>query len=376
MSTRREFMRRIGAAGVLTAADVPLGLADMSNSTVAPKTAMTKYKVPHSDLLVSRIAYGWSSLGGEWDTLPLDPGRIPIAERVIHTAYEKGITLFDHADIYTYGKSEAVFGEVLKRSPGMRDEIIIQSKCGVHLSSPIADPPVADPHLMDSSYDHIVRSVEGSLRRLGTDHLDVLLLHKPDALVEPEEVAKAFDGLQRTGKVRYFGVSNHTAGQIALLKQYVAQPLVINQVELGLMHAALITEGLDANHEGSRRLTQDYSGAAGTLDYCRLHEIQLQAYSPVRGLLTKSPDASQPLNDTMRLLAELSQKRNCSPFAIALAWVLRHPANIVPIIGPEKPEHIIDNCAADRLDLSRSEWYQLLYAATGVSPKSLMGKLG
>jgi predicted oxidoreductase len=350
--------------------------ADIGTSTLPPATAMRKYKVPHTELSVSRIAYGWFDLGGAWDQQPLDKTRIPLAERVIHTAFENGIDLFDNADIYTYGKSEEAFGEVLKRSPGLRDKIVIQSKCGVYLSFPDVDPPPADPNRMDSSYEHIVRAVEGSLRRLSTDRLDILLLHKPDALVEPEEVAKAFDELQRTGKVRYFGVSNHTAGQIELLKKCVRQPIVINQIELSLMQPALITEGLDANHGGSRRFIQEYSGSAGTLDYCRLHDIQVQAYSPVRGLTNNTLNASSTVNETMRLLTELGQKNNCSPFALALAWVLRHPAHFVPVIGSEKPEHINDNCKSDRVDLSRAEWYQLLYAATGVSPKAQMYKLG
>jgi predicted oxidoreductase len=184
--------------------------------------------------------------------------------------------------------------------------------------------------------------------------------------VEPDEVAKAFDHLHESGKVRYFGVSNHTAGQIELLKKSVRQPLVVNQVQLGLMHPYLIAEGLDFNRQGDRRLEQEYVGAAGLLDYCRQNDIQIQAYSPVRGLSAKAPGATESAKQTRQLLQEMSEKKSSSPFALGLAWLLRHPAGIVPIVGANKPEHIIENCTADTVALERREWYSLLYAATGL----------
>lgn len=370
MSTRRDFIQQFGAAGVLAAT---VNSAARAGSTPVPVArAITSYKLPHTDLQVSRLAYGWTGLGGSWDDKPTTSEQILIAERAIHAAYDNGITLFDLADVYALGKSEAAFGEVLKRSPGLREKIVIQSKCGLRLSLPVADPPRSDPHHIDCSYEHIVSAAEASLRRLGTDRLDILLLHRPDALVEPEEVARAFDDLQRSGKVRYFGVSNHTGGQIELLKSCLTQPLIVNQVQLGLMHPELITDGIDMNREGERRLTQGYSGAAGTLDYCRLSNIQIQAYSPVRGLRKATPGDSQAVQKSEELLAALSREKGSSPFALGLSWLLRHPARIVPIIGATRPEHIVENCTADRIKLERREWYALLYAATGVPPVKVL----
>ncbi|MDQ4076692.1 MAG: aldo/keto reductase, partial [Chloroflexota bacterium] len=233
---------------------------------------MKTYRVPETELDVSRIGYGCMGLGS-WDQTPITDAEKSKAAEVVTTAFEQGINLFDHADIYALGKAEAVFGEVLQQMPELRDNIVIQSKCGIRFRD---DPRPGAPARYDFSYDHIIRSVEGSLQRLQTDYLDILLLHRPDPLVEPEEVARAFDELQRSGKVRYFGVSNHTAGQIALLQNSIDQPLVINQIELNLLHAHPINEGVIANQEGG-----EYTAAAGTLDYCRLHDIMLQAWSPV-----------------------------------------------------------------------------------------------
>jgi predicted oxidoreductase len=206
--------------------------------------------------------------------------------------------------------------------------------------------------------------VEGSLRRLNTSHLDVLLLHRPDALVEPEEVAKAFAELQRNGKVRYFGVSNHTAAQIALLQKHLDQPLVINQVELNLLHAHLINDGIVANQEGDQ-----YTAAAGTLEYCRLHNMMIQAWSPVAGgkLIDPPPEAEERVRNTVERVAELAKDKDTSKEAIVLAWLLRHPARIQPIVGTTNPNRLVASCLADRLDLGREEWYALFVAARGTS---------
>jgi predicted oxidoreductase len=182
---------------------------------------MKTSQIPHTDLLISRIGYGCAGLVG-WDKTLVSTDEINKASRVIHTAYEHGITLFDHANLYAFGKSEATFGEVLKRVPGLRDKIVIQSKCGQSFPE---DWQPGSPVRVDLSHEGIVRSVEGSLKRLATDYLDILLLHLPDALMEPQDVAAAFDELHRAGKVRYFGVSNHTAAQIQVLKECLRQPL-------------------------------------------------------------------------------------------------------------------------------------------------------
>ena len=220
---------------------------------------------------------------------------------------------------------------------------------------------------MDLSREHIVSAVEGSLKRLGTDRLDILLLHAVDALVQPQEVADAFENLHRSGKVRYFGVSNYHASQIALLKRSVRQPLVVNQIQISLARPAALTEGMEFTLSVSKprqRGAEDLKlPGGGTMDYCRLNDIQVQAWSPLRGVVNPPADAGPKLVATTQLLAELAKKKSTTPAVVALAWLLRHPAAIVPIIGGGNPEHIVENCAADRLVLSRDEWYDLFAAA-------------
>lgn len=320
---------------------------------------MKTYRIPQTDLEVSRLGYGCMNLGGSWDQTPLTAAEKAKVARLVVTAHEQGINLFDHADIYTRGKSEAVFGEILQQIPGLRDRIVLQSKCGIRFKD---DPQPGDPPRYDFSYSHIVRSVEGSLRRLQTDRLDVLLLHRPDPLVEPEEVAQAFDELQRSGKARHFGVSNHTPAQIALLQKYVNQPLVINQVELNLLHAHLINDGIVAN-----QMEGYYAAAAGTLDYCRLHGILIQAWAPVAGgkLIDPPAQAEARVRNAASLVAKLAGDKGTSKEAIVLAWLLRHPAGIQPIIGTTHPDRLTASCLADQVTLSREEWVALFVAARG-----------
>ena len=320
---------------------------------------MNTYPLPHTHLNVSRIAYGCMNLGGSWADTPPTAEEKSRAARLLETALEQGINFFDHADIYTRGKSETVFGEFLAGNPGLREKIILQSKCGIRFAD---DPVPGVPGRYDFSYTHIIRSVEGSLQRLQTNYLDILLLHRPDPLVEPVEVAQAFDELHQTGKVRHFGVSNHTAGQIALLQKYVRQPLIVNQVELNLLHSGLITEGILANQDGV-----PHTAALGTLDYCRLNGIMIQAWAPVAGgkLFTPEPDAVEPDQQTAALIAHLAAEKGTTREAIALAWLLRHPAGIQPIIGTTHRDRLIASCAADTVSLTREEWYALLVAARG-----------
>lgn len=320
---------------------------------------MKTYRIPQTNLEVSRIGYGCGNLGGNWNTEPLTAPQKSQAVKLVVTAFEQGINLFDHADIYTQGKSETVFGMVLEQLPDLRDKIIIQSKCGIRFPN---DPQPGDPGRYDFSYRHIIDSVEGSLRRLKTSHLDILLLHRPDPLVEPEEVAQAFNELQSSGKVRYFGVSNHTGAQIALLQKYLAQPLVVNQVQLSLSHVYLIDDGIVANRSGVQ-----YAGVAGTLDYCRLHDIMLQAWSPVGGgkLLNLPAQAEERLQKTAELITQLAQAKGTSKEAIVLGWLLKHPAHIQPIIGTTNVEHLRASCESDRITLSREEWVILFVAARG-----------
>jgi predicted oxidoreductase len=367
MSTRRGFLTQSAAAGIVAVAGIRFAAAASPN-VAGPKTAMRTYKIPHTDLVVSRIAYGCAGLA-PWGSAPLSAADQAKATTLINTAYDNGITFFDHADIYAGGKAEAAFGQALRQSPGLREKITIQSKCGQKVMA----GGVAHA---DLSRVHIVSAVEGSLRRLGTDRLDALLLHIADSLVEPSEVAEAFDALHRSGKVRYFGVSNHNATQIELLKKSVRQPIVANQIHLGLGHPDALADGMEFTAgvaQSPRNSGNGHTAVAGTgtMDYCRLHDIQVQAWSPLRGLLNPREEASAELKKTAQLLTEMAKAKSTAPASVALAWLLRHPAGIVPIIGASKPEHIVENCAADRIELSRDEWYSLFAAATNLQSRVL-----
>lgn len=322
---------------------------------------MKTYSIPETDLKPTRIAYGCMKLGGSWDDQPISDSTRKAALASLHAALEGGINFFDHADIYARGKSEEVFAALLKESPALRGKIYIQTKCGIRFAG---DPQPASPHRFDFSYEHILRSVEGSLRRLNTDYLDVLLLHRPDPLVEPEEVARAFDELHAAGKVRYFGVSNHNAAQLALLQAVVRQPLVFNQMEINPINNHLFNEGVITNQTMPPQVVR----GDGTLEYCRLHHITLQAWAPlVNGRL--SGGARSPLSpaeaSAAAVVEEIASERHTSREAVLIAWLLRHPARIQPIIGTTDPKRILACCAGDQLDLSREEWYRLFTAGRG-----------
>jgi predicted oxidoreductase len=323
---------------------------------------MKTYTIPNTTLTWSRLGYGCMQIGGQWDDSPLTQAHRKRAAELLDAAVEAGITLFDHADIYTRGKSEAVFGEVLQQRPGLRDQLILQSKCGIRFAN---DPARGDPGRFDFSHAHIVRAVEGSLRRLQTDRLDVLLLHRPDPLVEPEEVAQAFDELQAAGKVRYFGVSNHTPGQMALLRKYVRQPLVVNQLELNLLHSEMIEDGVLANQTANH-----YTGQTGLLDYCRLHGILIQAWAPVAGgrLIDPPRGSDERTRKAAAAVKQLADAKSTSREAIALAWLMRHPAGVQPIIGTTNVERLRQSVRADEVTLTREEWYSLWVAARGPMP--------
>jgi predicted oxidoreductase len=299
-------------------------------------------------------------LGGAWARTPLTADDRTRAAKLVAAAREVGINFFDHADIYCIGRSEEVFGNVLAQLPGLRDEIVLQSKCGIRFKD---DPQAGDPGRYDFSYEHIVRSVEGSLRRLQTDRLDILLLHRPDALVEPEQVAQAFDELHQSGKVRYFGVSNHSVAQIRLLQKYVRQPLVANHVEVTLLRSELIEHGVVVNQLAGT----NYTGADGLLDFCRLEGIAIQAWAPVaNGQLIDPPaNASARVQQAAALIAEMAVARGTTKEAIALGWLLRHPAGIQPIVGTSSVDRLKASAPAADVTLSREEWYSLLATARG-----------
>jgi predicted oxidoreductase len=272
-------------------------------------------------------------------------------------AIDSGITFFDHADVYgntTHG-CERRFGDAVTFSNSERSAVTIQSKVGIRSG------------FWDYSTEHILRSVDESLAALKTDYLDLLLLHRPDALVEPDEVAAAFDELHSAGKVRQFGVSNHTPGQIELLVASLNQPLVVNQVQLSITHAPLIAAGVSANMAG---LDQSTDRDNGILDYCRLKGITLQAWSPFQkgffdGVFLGDRQEYAELND---VIDELASTYDVPTAAIAVAWITRHPANMQVVLGTTKIDRVRDSAAGSDVPLTRPEWYRLFTAAGHVLP--------
>jgi predicted oxidoreductase len=321
---------------------------------------MKMQKIANTDLEVSRIAYGCMNIGGNWEEQPLTGSIRKQAIATVHVALDLGINFFDHANIYCRGKSEEAFSGLWENSPALRQKIYLQTKCGIRLNG---DPVSDSPSRYDFSRDHILGSVEASLKRLKTDYLDVLLLHRPDPLVEPEEVARAFDDLNQSGKVRYFGVSNHTAAQLTLLQKYVHQPIIFNQVEFNLIHTQLLDEGIVFNQRNPR-LTRD----EGSLEYCRLHDIILQAWSPLAvGLLTgrKTEKSSDQLVKAINQVSKMAREKGVPGEAILIAWILSHPAHIQPVIGTTNPERMRAACEGDKVELTREEWYRLFIAGRG-----------
>ena len=273
----------------------------------------------------------------------------------IRTCVDNGMNFFDHADIYGRGACETHFAEAMRRTGLRREDVVLQSKCGIC-------PGV----MYDFSREHILEAADGILRRLGTDHLDVLVLHRPDALAEPEEVAEAFDRLESAGKVLRFGVSNHRPGQIELLRTCVRQPIVVNQLQFSIPFAGLVTAGMEANME-----TDDAADRSGdALTYCRLHGITVQAWSPFQhgffgGSFVGDTEKFPELN---RVLDELAQKYGVTPTAIAAAWVLRHPARIQLVAGTTSTARMLEIARGAGITLERSEWYRLYLSAGHILP--------
>ena len=325
---------------------------------------MKTYRIANTPLDVTRIAYGCMGIGGGWAPGPLTDRTRKDALLAVNAALDAGITFFDHADMYGRGRCEEAFSGIWRERPGLREKVVLQTKCGIRFDD---DPVTGGVRRYDFSREHILASVEGSLRRLKTDYIDILLLHRPDALAEPEEIAAAFDQLKDAGKVRHFGVSNHNARQIELLKRAVRQPLVVNQLEINLVHNQLITAGTVVNQDEPSRAIH----GEGTLEYCRLHDMRIQAWSPVaHGALAKASDVGQgdeKMRGAAAAVARLAREKGVSFDAILVAWLLRHPAGIQPIIGTTRPERIRDVCAADAVQLTREEWYTLLAAGNGRS---------
>jgi predicted oxidoreductase len=275
------------------------------------------------------------------------------AERFIRASMERGANFFDHADIYGGGVCEEKFAEAVQMNAVIREKMILQSKCGIRKG------------MFDFSKEHILASVDGILNRLRTDYLDILLLHRPDALVEPEEVAEAFDLLESSGKVRHFGVSNQNPMQIQLLKKSVKQPLVANQLQLSITNATMISSGINVNMENASAVNRDGS----ILDYCRLNDITVQPWSPFQhgffGGVFLGSDKFPELNQK---IDELAAKYEVNNTTIALAWLLRHPARMQPVTGTMNLERLKDCCKASNITLTRQEWYEIYRAAGNVLP--------
>jgi predicted oxidoreductase len=305
---------------------------------------MKTYNLPGIDVPASNVVLGLMRIQDKTDEE---------VRTLVRTALDAGITVMDHADVY--GKDlhgcEVRFAEAMKLSSSEREAMIVQSKAGIVREGPY----------FDFSAEHIVASVDASLEALGTDYLDLLLLHRPDALVEPEDVATAFDQLEAAGKVRAFGVSNHTPGQIDLLRKFVKQPIVANQVQFSVTHAPLVAQGVASNMQG---LDQSIDRDNGIVDYCRLHDITLQAWSPFQaGFFTGPFLGNENFPELNAVIDRLAEKYGVPALAIATAWITRHPAQWQVVIGTTTPERVAAAAQGSEIPLTRPEWYEMFRAA-------------
>jgi predicted oxidoreductase len=320
----------------------------------------TKLPLNRHGFEVSRLVMGCMGFGGGWNRDPITAEHVRQMNEALDAALSVGINMLDHANIYAMGKAEETFGKVLKERPGLRDSLVIQSKCGIRFQ----DSPTV-PGRFDFSKGHIVESVDAILSRLGIETLDILLLHRPDPLVEPEEVAEAFSTLQQAGKVKRFGVSNMSAGQMRLLQAFLDEPLVANQLELSLLKLDWLDAGVHVNQEAGKLS----SFPEGTIEYCRLENVQIQAWSPLaRGLFSGGDlnDAAPNVKATADLVAGLAEQKGVSREAIVLAFLMRHPARIQPVLGTVRPDRILACAEAEKVQLSREEWYHLYVTSRGV----------
>ncbi len=305
--------------------------------------------IPLSSLNVSRMAYGCWRVAGTWDPAKVTASAQAAGRKAILAAYEAGFTFFDQADIYCHGETEKILGQALKQSPAMRQHIVIATKCGIRMAG---EPKRDSPYRYDFSREHIERSCEQSLKRLGVETIDLYQLHRPDYLMDPGEIADAFSRLRKAGKVREFGVSNFRPSQVAALQSACPMKLAVNQVEISLANLSRFEDG--------------------TLDQCLAEKIAPMAWSPLAGGQLGDGATkvlpSQEAYKTRRIktvLDRIAKARGASRVAVALAWLLKHPSGIVPIVGSADPANIRESARAVDLSLTREEWYQLLDAARG-----------
>lgn len=308
------------------------------------------------------IIYGTMGLGGDWDSLaPITDKHLEEAKLAIDTALDCGITFFDLADIYKSGKSELVFGHYLKENPGAREKMIIQSKVGIHITGS------SFGSRFNFSYNHIIKSVDGILSRLGTNYLDILLLHRPDPLMDRDEIKLAIDELFNKGKIRALGVSNMDYHQIQLLEAYTGRKIVANQLELSLSKTDFVSSAVGFNNFFGK----DANFPLGTLEYCMLNEISLQSWGPLsRGIYSGSPvDENTPetVLNTKKIVERIAKDNNVSLDGVVLAWLMKHPAKINPVIGTTNPDRIKKAMEAFNFELTRDEWYELMVASRGIS---------
>lgn len=273
--------------------------------------------------------------------------------KLIETSMSLGINFFDHADIYAGGEAESFFAEAASIASIPREQMILQTKCAIR------------PGFFDFSKEHILSSVDKSLARLKTDYLDVLLLHRPDALMEPEEVAEAFSQLKASGKVRAFGVSNQNPYQMELLNKYCDGEITVNQLQLSITECGMIDAGINVNMHKQEGINRDGS----VLDYCRLHDIRIQAWSPFQyGFFEGVFVGSEKFPELNQKMGAMAEKYGVTSSAIAIAWILRHPAGIQPIVGTTNAQRLTDIAKASDICLTRQEWYELYLAAGKTLP--------
>ena len=322
---------------------------------------MERLHLGHGGPEVSRLAYGCAALAGPWEGGELTPERRKRAIRALEAALEAGIDHFDLADVYAYGRAEQAFSAIWELDAALRSRVVVQSKCGV-VRSP--GDETRSRTYYDASCDHILAAARASCKRLAVDYLDLLVLHRPDVLMEPEEVAAAFDRLHAAGEVRHFGVSNYSAAQVELLATALDRPLVVNQLQLSLAHPDLIDDTVVVNDSHPERAVRGF----GTLQYCMKEGITVQAWAPLGAGKLVGDDPAPPgsrLAAVRHELAALARARGVEPGAVAIAWILRHPARIQPILGARTREEIQAAAPAVDLELTREEWYRLFNASRG-----------
>lgn len=309
-------------------------------------------------MVKKKLIYGCMGLGGDWNNNPLTNEDFIKAQKAVEAALESGIDYFDHADIYTLGKAEKVFGELLKNNSSLRDKMVLQSKAGICIGA-----GAGGSNIYDASEPYLTRQVDAILKRLHTDYLDVFMLHRPDPLMNSEEVGATFNSLKKAGKVKRFGVSNMSVSQIKAIQKHCDEPLVANQMQLSLGHSLVIDSGVLVNTINKA----DYNGVEGLLEYGQAHDMAIQSWGSLDGgrFSGNSSLAANEDKKTIELVNQLSEKYQTTASSIQLAWLFKIPGNVQPIIGSSNPKRILACKDAPNIELSRGDWYDLWITARG-----------